>query len=196
MPSAGGDITGGAYGAVLFDLDGTLAETDLAHGMAYKAAFADIGIFISEYDFRRFAGQHAEQVIVGLSGGDEAIDRASLHESKTRYFAEMASQFVEPLPLFGLACTLKGLVPIGIVTSASRKTTQIILDSLSMGVAFDAMVTGDDVVRHKPDPEPYETACRMLGVGPDRCLVFEDSASGFMSAQAAGLSTIWVEKNR
>lgn len=184
-----------SYDAVLFDLDGTIADTDLAHGVAYKAAFAEIGLSISEDAYRKFAGQHSEQVIFGLSSGDEAIDRESLHQSKTRYFAEVAPRLVAPLPLLGLACSLRGLLPIAIVTSASRTTTKIVLEAISASFDFDLVLTGDDVIRHKPDPEPYRSACVMLGVRPEKCLAFEDSMSGIQSAQEAGVNVIGIHRS-
>lgn len=181
------------YEAVLFDLDGTIADTDFAHGAAYKSAFAEIGISVSENSFRQYSGEHSSAVIRGLSRGDTTIDASSLHERKTHYFLELAPIFVKPLPLLGLARALQGVVPIALVTSASRRTAVCVLDCLKTRVNFDLIVTADEVVSQKPDPEPYIQACKSLRVTPSNCLAFEDSSSGLLAARAAGLAVVKIQ---
>lgn len=188
-------ITSSSCEAVLFDLDGTIADTDLAHGMAYKMAFAEIGLSISETDFQRYSGQHSAAVIRGLSGGSTTIDSSILHESKSRHFCRLAPELVRPLPLLNLAFSLQGIIPIALVTSASQQTVKIILDSLAADVSFDVLVTADDVNSYKPDPQPYVLACARLGVPPLRCLAFEDSSSGVLSAEAAGVCVVRVHRS-
>lgn len=180
------------WAAVLFDLDGTIADTEYAHGIAYKLAFADVGILISERAFAKVAGRHHLEVIRALSGGNSLIDEAMLHQSKSSYFHDIAKLHVRPLPLLRMASTLKRTVPIGLVTSASSQTAQVILEVIGAQSLFDVVITSDLVKKHKPHPEPYLTACRALGVDPESSVAFEDSVSGYESAASAGVNAVKV----
>ena len=80
-----------------------------------------------------------------------------------------------------------------LVTNASATNVQSILDHHRLGYLFDVVVTGDDVSRHKPDPEAYWIAAGRLRVGSDECLVIEDSAAGIASAMAFGAAVLKVD---
>ena len=82
-----------------------------------------------------------------------------------------------------------------LVTTASRVNVLAVLERKRIADLFDTLVTGDDVSRHKPDPEAYQLAARRLGVAPALCLAFEDSAVGVASAQAAGMRVVAVSSD-
>lgn len=82
-------------------------------------------------------------------------------------------------------------IPQAIVTTSPRFMTQVVADALPEG-AITAIVSGDDVENGKPDPEPYLTAIRELGVDPRRCVAVEDSPTGLASAIAAGVAVVGV----
>jgi HAD superfamily hydrolase (TIGR01509 family) len=83
-------------------------------------------------------------------------------------------------------------VPTALVTSTERDLTEVALDTIGREY-FDVTVTGDEVDgRNKPDPWPYQTAARLLGVDPARCVAIEDSATGAASAEAAGCFVLAV----
>ena len=79
-----------------------------------------------------------------------------------------------------------------LVTTASGSNVKAILDYHGLAGLFDIIVTGDDVTRHKPDPEAYLLACRGLNLLPAHCIAFEDSDIGVASAEAAGVAVIRV----
>ena len=78
----------------------------------------------------------------------------------------------------------------GLTTSASRATQKITFETFSLAPYFDATITGDDIVRGKPDPEPYLLTAARLGLDPAECVVFEDSIHGVRSGKAAGCTVI------
>ncbi len=82
-------------------------------------------------------------------------------------------------------------VPVGLVTSSLKEIADAVLKSVGRD-RFDVIVTADDVTRTKPDPEPYLTAARLLGVQPVRCVVLEDSPNGVAAATAAGCAVVAV----
>jgi HAD superfamily hydrolase (TIGR01509 family) len=82
-------------------------------------------------------------------------------------------------------------VPVGLVTSSLKEIADAVLKGVGRD-RFDVIVTADDVARTKPDPEPYLTAARLLGVEPVRCVVLEDSPNGVAAATAAGCAVVAV----
>ena len=180
--------------AFLFDLDGTIADTSLAHGHAYKLAFAEIGHSISEHDFEPLAGLHFSEVIQKLSGGMSIEIANALHSRKTQIFLEVAGKHVQPLPLLDLARSIHRHLPIALVTSATKKTARCVLQVIDAEEVFQVMVVSEDVRRFKPDPEPYLVACSRLGMRASDCVAFEDSKSGYLSASRAGMRVVQVSE--
>lgn len=173
--------------AIAFDLDGTLVDTTEAHGYAYHLAFAKYGVAVQPSAFRAVAGMHQLEVIRILSGDSfEVISPVELHRLKTAHFHLLAPKLVRPLPAVALARLVLPLVPTALVTSASRETVVAALSSHIELEAFGVIVTGDDVIKHKPHPDPYLLAAELLGIQPGSLLVLEDSEIGLMAAQSAG----------
>ena len=190
MPSAFTDLV--APSAVLWDMDGTLidtepywmgAETELveAHGGVWtrQAGLARVGTPLSgcaatlrsrgvdlpDEEIADFLnGRVAEGVAAGIPWQQGAQEiLAALHEAG---------------------------VPMALVTSSFRRLAEPFADAVGL---FDVVVSGDDVTRPKPDPEPYVTAARLLGVDVTDCVAVEDSHSGIASAVASGAHVVAVE---
>lgn len=178
--------------AVLFDLDGTLVDSSKAHGFAYHRAFMEYGLEVAPDAFARFEGQSHLEVMAGLKAGRrlEVADEV-IHLRKTELFADELHR-VEPLPLLGLVATLRSRVPIGLVTSAKRRTASDALRANVTLEAFDVVVAAGEAAASKPDPAPYIEACDRLGVLPEGVIAFEDSPAGLQSAQAAGVQVVPV----
>lgn len=183
-----------ATSAFLFDLDGTIADTSLAHGHAYRLAFAEIGRSISEYDFEPLSGHHFSEVIQRLSGGLPHDEARALHRRKTQLFVKIAKHYIQPLPLLGVAQSIRRHLPIALVTSATNETARCVLKVISAEDLFHVMVVSEDVQRAKPAPEPYLVACNRLGMRASDCIAFEDSSSGYLSASRAGMKVVQVSK--
>jgi HAD superfamily hydrolase (TIGR01509 family) len=184
--------------ALIFDVDGTLAETEEVHRRAFNAAFDHHGLdFVWEPDRYR--------ELLKVTGGKRRIERffreeglpddselaSRLHADKNRTFARLLASGVEPRPgvrdliLLAKAAGLK----LGIATTTSRENLLAVLAALALP-AFDVVVSGGDVAALKPDPEAYTLALERLGVAPSGALAFEDSANGLAAALAAGIPTV------
>lgn len=189
--------------AIIFDVDGTLAETEEAHRTAFNRAFAEAGLAWcwSQSDYR---------ALLTTTGGRERIARfmaehgvqpdpaaiAALHIRKNAIYADLvAGGFVTPRP--GVARLIDEArhsgVALAIATTTSRVNLLALLDSVfGPGASgwFAAIVTGEDVAVKKPDPEVYRHALAALALDPHDCVAIEDSRPGLAAARAAGIATI------
>jgi HAD superfamily hydrolase (TIGR01509 family) len=188
--------------AILFDVDGTIAETEEAHRTAFNRAFAEAGRdwhwTVDDYRellkvtggkerIRHFAGTIGEAV------SDSVI--AEVHARKNEIYAELVEE--------GAAALRPGIdrlmreawdknVKTAIATTTSRTNLTALLDRHfgAGSLAFYAMVTGEDVARKKPDPEVYLLALSALNVAPNDCIAIEDSRNGVLAAVAAGIPVL------
>jgi HAD superfamily hydrolase (TIGR01509 family) len=190
------DLSG--FGALLFDLDGTLVDTMPLHGLAYAAVFESLGYPFTMEDYLAHVGPPARVAIpaFALAAGMGVIDDdmiATIHREKKGRFKEVLARERAPaLAAAGLLARHAGRTPMALVTSGNRDGAEAILGTMGWREYFGAVITGDDVTKGKPYPEPYLTAAALLGVAPARCLVFEDTEAGIASGLAAGMSVIDV----
>lgn len=185
--------------AILFDIDGTLADTDPVHFKTFvdvlQAQGFNGGVPISLDFFRqKISGRQNCLICQDLfpQWDDERAEEFAVHKEAT--FRERAADQLEPMPGLGrLAkwCEDKSLRRAA-VTNAPRLNAEFILKCISRSSWFDEVVIGDECERGKPDPCPYLTAMSRLGVRPESCIAFEDSPSGAQSAVAAGLYTVGI----
>lgn len=189
--------------ALIFDVDGTLSETEEGHRGAFNEVFRDEGIgwHWSRDTYRRLlqttGGKERMRTYrdeVGSGLGDEEIAR--LHAAKTvRYGEIVRSGGMQLRP--GVAALIKrakraGLL-VAVATTTNRPNVEALIRSayeLTADELFDVIAAGDEVNRKKPAPDVYELALRRLGVHPDEALAFEDSRNGVQAARAAGLRVI------
>jgi HAD superfamily hydrolase (TIGR01509 family) len=182
------------YQALLFDLDGTLAETDSLHLPTWVDVLRPYGIEVDEEYYKaRISGRSNSKIVEDLLPDLSAEDRRDLAEAKEASFRKHAGE-LEPLP--GLLNFMeeakdRGL-SLALVTNAPEENVEAILLALDLGVFFDEVVLSDEVGPVKPDPAPYKAALERLGVGPDEALAFEDSTSGIASAVGASIPTVGI----
>lgn len=181
--------------ALLFDIDGTLADTDPLHLEAFNRVFAP---FAEHYDRPRFSRQ-----LQGLANADIArtilprlpiADAMAILDRKEAAFRDLASTALHAVPgLFALLdrADAAGL-PVAAVTNAPRANADLILDGLGIRHRFAALVIGGELAHGKPHPLPYLEGLRLLGAHPEVSIAFEDSRTGIASATAAGIATIGI----
>jgi beta-phosphoglucomutase len=177
--------------AVIFDMDGVLVDSEPFICEAAIKMFAERGLTVHPSDFLPFVGAGENRYIGGVAeryGFALDIDR-----DKARTYAiygEIVRGRLEPLPGvrdFIAKARAKGL-RLAVASSADMVKVDINLDEIDLPrETFDAVVSGLDVVRKKPDPDIFLTAAEMLHVEPSECLVVEDAVNGVQAAKAAGM---------
>ncbi|PXA97383.1 haloacid dehalogenase [Nostoc sp. 3335mG] len=179
--------------ALLFDIDGTLVESDPLHLEAFNRAFAPYGHSFDRERFGRELQGLANEAIGARFLPDETPDRQwEIMMSKEALFRELASGGVEPVHgLFDLLDWADELgLPMIAVTNAPRPNADLLLDSIGARGRFRDVVIGDELEHGKPHPLPYLEGLRLLGADPANSVAFEDSRTGIRSATSAGIATI------
>ncbi|SDY58473.1 HAD family phosphatase [Pseudomonas sp. NFIX28] len=177
--------------ALLFDLDGTLIDTDDLHLNAYNQLLARWGKSMSlEYYKAHVMGFPDDMIFSGLFPQAPATQYPELAAQKEAMFR---AQLRDTVPVPGVLRTLDHAqaagIPTAVVTNAPRENAEAMLQGLGIAERFDALVIGGELARGKPDPLPYLTALRLLDASAEQALAFEDSLAGVRSAAAAGIHT-------
>jgi HAD superfamily hydrolase (TIGR01509 family) len=182
------------YRALLFDLDGTLAETDSLHLPTWVDALAPYGVEVDEEFYKeRISGRSTPEIVRDLLPELTDEEGTSIGDAKEASFRERTTE-LEPLP--GLLDFVKegkrrGF-GIALVTNAPKENVGAILPALELQDFFETVVLADEVGAVKPDPAPYTAALEMTGVSAEEALAFEDSVSGIASSVAAGIPTVGI----
>ena len=192
--------------ALIFDVDGTLAETEELHREAFNRAFAGEGL-----PYRWDQARYRSLLLV--TGGRQRLEHffaestdltepqiaelaPRLHRAKNGHYAEvMADSPIELRP--GVADLLRQARATPLKLAIATTTSRVNLEGLARRFpgeldldGFDVVVCGEDVTALKPDPEVYRTALQRLALPPGRCLAFEDTRNGVESAVGAGLRVV------
>ncbi|MFB2894052.1 HAD family hydrolase [Aerosakkonemataceae cyanobacterium BLCC-F50] len=181
--------------AILFDLDGTLVNTDPLHFQAWQEMLLNHGIEMDEAFYQsRISGRLNPVIIQDILPHLTLEEGEKFAEDKEARFRDLA-----PLlkPLAGvekiLAWTKEQGLKTGLVTNAPRKNVDFMLATLELAEIFDTVfVAEEDVTEGKPDPAIYKLALERFNITPDLALAFEDSPSGIRSAVGAGIRTIGI----
>ena len=182
------------YRALLFDLDGTLAETDSLHLPTWVDVLGPYGIEVDERFYKEsLSGRSNSKIVQDLLPCLSAEEGRKLADAKEASFRERAHE-LEPLP--GLLDFMKEGksrgISLALVTNAPEENVEAILLALELKEFFDEVVLSDEVGPVKPDPAPYKAALDKLGISPEKALAFEDSTSGIASSVAAGIPTVGI----
>jgi beta-phosphoglucomutase-like phosphatase (HAD superfamily) len=179
------------YDAILFDLDGTLIDTESLALVTGMAAFSAHGHDVDEAFMHGLVGKDeptaARMILAALPGVD--LTAVNLHWRKG-FNAGVDNGLALKAGALDLLPALTA--PLAIVTSTGRIGAHRKLGIAGIAGAFQHVVTLDDVRAPKPDPEPYLLAATLFGVSPSRCLVFEDSETGAEAAHRAGCTVVQV----
>ena len=194
MPRDTGNM-GGLPKAVIWDMDGVIADTGAAHFAAWRQVMAELGRPFDEADFRRIFGivnPDAVRLLLGETVSSYEIARIS--ERKETLFREAVQVQVSLLP--GVETWLERLRQQGyrqaIASSAPPANIEVLLHVLNIEPYFQATVSADDVTKGKPDPAIFLKAAAALGVSPARCVVVEDAVAGVQAASRAGMVCLAV----
>ena len=188
------------FKAVIFDLDGVLADTAPIHMQAWERLAGEIGVPFDAAVGERLKGvDRATSLDIILKRAPRAFssdEKAELAERKNRYYVERIAQFGPQHLLPGAADALSKVRQAGLrvgLASASRNAP-LLLERLGIAQQFDYVVDAGRIARSKPDPEIFLTAAAGLGVHPDACLGVEDAVAGIAAIRAAGMASLGVGK--
>jgi beta-phosphoglucomutase len=185
--------------AVLWDLDGTLVDSEEFHWLSWRDTIRPEGVELTYEQFLASFGQRNDRIVPVWLGADVDVERMRrIGEDKEAEFRRLAEAH-GLVPLAGAKEWLVALKAAGwkqsIASSAPRQNVDMMLRAAGLEGCLDAVVSADDVTRGKPDPQVFLKAAQALGVPPDRCIVVEDAAAGIEGARRAGMRSIGVIKN-
>ena len=178
----------------IFDLDGTLFNTDEVNYHAYADAFGKYGVTLDhDYYVNECNGRHYKTFAPAILDGNlEHIEE--IHEFKKTKYKEYLKYAKINTHLFDVIRSIRDTYKIAIVTTASEKNVEDILSFFGVRDLFDLLITQEDISISKPDPEGFLIAMEYYDVAPDKCVIYEDSDVGIEAARTTGASVIVVDK--
>jgi len=175
-------------GALIFDFDGTLADTMPVHFLAWQRVARQHGLELSEERFYALGGMPTTRLIPLLAAEQGvAVDAEQVAHDKEQAFLELFDLVVPIEPVVEIARSHHGRVPLAVATGAVRDVLAVALGKLQLADLFEVIVTAEDTQRHKPEPDVFLETARRLQVSPELCHVYEDSDLGIQAAQRAGM---------
>ena len=175
---------------LIFDFDGTVADTTPLHAAAFSNVLGPLGIAV---DYPSIAGMKTldamRQCLVQAGRSPTQEEVTELAVAKQQCVRQMIVQALQPLPgVDGFLRWAKQRYQLAMYTSGSRATVHLALDKLGYTGWFNPLLCADDVHHAKPNPEGFLTVLKITGEAASQALVFEDSDAGFAAASAAGLA--------
>lgn len=181
--------------ALIFDLDGTLANTMPIHFIAWKNAAATYGIDFTIELFAQLAGIPLYPTVEKLNElFCKNIDPKEMGDIKEAEFEKNMHLTPEIKPVTDLVRTWHGKLPMAVGTGGSRRLSLKTIEIIGLKGYLDILVTSDDVSNFKPSPDTFVRCAELMGVDPVDCEVFEDGVLGFQAAKAAGMMVVDVTK--
>ena len=181
------------YGAILWDNDGVLVDTERWYYQATREVFAGVGVNLTvDLYFEYFLSRSGGTTRLAAARGLSEVDIAAIQGARNKCYLRMLEQ--ELITIAGVRETLAALRPhfvMGIVTSSRRAHFEAIHRRAGLLEFFDFAVTREDYAKSKPAPDPYLVAVARSGLSAGRCLSIEDAPRGLIAARAAALDC-WV----
>ena len=174
--------------ALIFDCDGTLADTMPLHFIAWQNVLTRYGFAFDEDLFYSLGGQPTDRIIDQLSQEQNiSVDVMSVSHEKENAFLELIDQMEPITPIVDVAKQFHGKMPMGVGSGGQRDVVKQILQTLSIDGLFDCVVGSEDTRLHKPEPDVFLEVASRLKVEPSKCLVYEDADLGVEAARRAGM---------
>ena len=180
---------------LVFDCDGTIADTMPAHYKAWVQALGEHNVEFPEAMFYEMGGIPTPRIIELLNerhGHNMPVMETV--EYKESLFEKLIPQVMPIEPVVNVIREYDGKLPMAVATGGFRHICHKTLDVLGLRHKFKAIVTAEDVTHGKPSPDIFLEAARQLGVDPKLCLAFEDANLGVQAAEAAGMQVVDVRK--
>ena len=181
--------------AVLWDLDGVIADTGDYHYGAWQDVFGKKGVTFTKEDFMRHFGQRHDTIIkFALGDGLSPEEFDTVTEEKQQEYRRVVAENIRALP--GAIELIKSLnnhnIKTAIASSAPVENIDIIIKGLKIQDSFQAIAHGTEVDEGKPSPQIFQLAAGKLNVEPGNCVVIEDAIAGVTAAKTAGMKCVAV----
>lgn len=173
---------------VIFDMDGVLVDSAPAHFESWQHLAREERVTITRELFETGFGRQNRDIIPMFFGPVSPERLAEIAHRKEAAYRELvrarvpavegAGELVESLAAEG--------IPLAIGSAGPRQNIEMVLQGMGVACFFEAIVSGEDASRGKPDPQVFQIACERLRLSPPRCVVIEDATAGVAAAKAAG----------
>jgi HAD superfamily hydrolase (TIGR01509 family) len=181
--------------ALIFDCDGTLTDSMFAHFSAWRDALLPQGMLLDEQSFYYHSGIPSSRVIPLLAQKQGlTVDFKRALALKEELFIANLSLLTPIEPVVNIARQHRGKLQMAVASGGTRTLVHLQLRQLNIMDWFQAVVTCEDTERHKPDPDVFLEAARLLGVAPQACRVYEDGEPGIEAAGRAGMECVDIRQ--
>jgi beta-phosphoglucomutase family hydrolase len=185
-------LPAGSFQAYLFDCDGTIADSMPLHYRAWKKALAEWNCEFDEQLFYSWGGMPVLEIVSTLNERNKLkMPVDAVGRRKEAFYFESLSELTAVPEVLEHVEDAHGRIPFAVVSGSTRESVVASLTQLQLLDRFDTLVCAGDYEKSKPDPEAFLLAAARLKVGPESCLVFEDTEMGVEAARAAGMA--WVK---
>ena len=184
------------YDGLIFDMDGTIIDTEQAHNQAWRQVLAPLGIQFDQQAMAAIAvlnGYPTWRIARALTERYQInADPCQLAAEKTAVVQEILLDTIKPLPVVDVVRTYYGRKAMAIGTGSEHAMAETLLRHLGLRHYFNAVVGADDVKKHKPEPDTFLRCAKLINVLPKKCVVFEDADFGIEAARRANMAYVDV----
>ena len=179
--------------AVIFDLDGLLADTEGLHSRAWRETLALSGVAVSEADYAEHWIRAGRGIAEYVEDHRLPLDLETLRRRKAEIYHRLVDGSARAMPgALDLVRALHGQKKLGVATSSYRESVTAVLARVDVGRYFEVIGTYESAPRRKPHPDVLLYVASRLGVVPEACVVLDDAEKGIVAAHAAGMKSIAV----
>jgi beta-phosphoglucomutase-like phosphatase (HAD superfamily) len=191
------ELPSGDFGGLIFDCDGTLADSMPLYHRAWQRALSAHGATF-EFTWELFMSRAGMSTALTLEGLNATFGtKLEVAAIEARQHAEylLLIEGVKPIDaVVAIARAYAGKLPMSVASGGSRPLVEKTLELIGVRDLFPVVVVAADVPRGKPEPDIFLLAAKRMGVAPERCLVFEDGVPGLVGAERAGMKSVLVDR--
>lgn len=185
------------FEGIIFDCDGTLADTMPLHWGAWRTVAERHGFHFPEERFYALGGVPSRDIIQQINEEQNLdLDACQVSREKEEAYLPSLKEARVVEPVVEVAFSQYGKVPMAVATGGTRKVISQVLSHLGIDHLFAQLVTSEDVTRQKPAPDIFLEAAKRIGVPPEKCLAYEDTDLGLRAIAAAGMKGVDVRRLR